>query len=110
MKKTAKRTLSLLVCLVLLVTLLPQLGLSAEAVRGSCGKNLKWTLSDTGTLTISGTGAIPDYYAGDEIDLMDPYWEPTYPPWDSYSKNITNVVILDGVPPLEMSHSTVASI
>lgn len=29
--------------------------------RGTCGKNLTWTLDDNGTLTISGTGDMKDY-------------------------------------------------
>ncbi|MDR1562246.1 MAG: leucine-rich repeat domain-containing protein [Dysgonamonadaceae bacterium] len=44
---------------------------------------LTWSLSN-GTLTISGTGAMPNYYSSD-------------PPWYSYTSSITDVVIEYGV-------------
>jgi len=44
---------------------------------------LSWSLQD-GTLTISGTGDMPDYGGGDS-------------PWYSYQSSITDVVIADGV-------------
>jgi len=48
---------------------------------------LSWSLED-GTLTISGTGAMPDYfYNGSDITT----------PWNSYQNSITTVVIEDGV-------------
>ncbi len=31
---------------------------------GTCGDNLTWTLTDDGVLTISGTGAMSNYYTG----------------------------------------------
>ena len=59
-----KRILSMLLALVMLATLLP-LGLidTAEAAvsSGTCGKNVNWTLTGDGTLTISGKGAMADY-------------------------------------------------
>ena len=61
-----KRILSMLLALVMLATLLP-LGLidTAEAAAthsGTCGDNVTWTLDANGTLTISGKGAMADYY------------------------------------------------
>ena len=55
----------------------------AEATSGTCGENLTWTLDNEGTLTISGTGAMTDYY----YDA----------PWHSSSENIKSVVIEDSV-------------
>ena len=49
----------------------------------SCGENLTWTLVD-GTLTISGTGDMADYYADDV-------------PWNAQCDSITSVVIGEGV-------------
>ena len=49
----------------------------------SGGKNVTWTL-DNGTLTISGSGAMADYYAGDA-------------PWDSQRLSITSIEISAGV-------------
>ena len=48
------------------------------------GNSLQWLLDDTGTLTISGTGAMPDF-GSDEA------------PWDKDKTKIKTVVIKDGV-------------
>ncbi len=51
-------------------------------ISGTCGDNLRWTLSNR-TLTIIGTGVMADYY-GDT-------------PWYDYSSSIKSVIINDGV-------------
>lgn len=51
----------------------------------SCGENLTWTLDETGTLTISGTGAMTDYTSNADA------------PWYESRNSITEVVIEDGV-------------
>lgn len=50
---------------------------------GTCGKDLVWTLKN-GVLTISGTGDMNSYSAGDA-------------PWSKYSDHITAVSVSDGV-------------
>ncbi len=51
---------------------------------GTCGDNLTWELTDDGTLTISGTGAMTNYsYSSD--------------PWYSNCSSITKVIINNGV-------------
>ncbi|MBO4915505.1 MAG: hypothetical protein J5449_09900 [Oscillospiraceae bacterium] len=50
---------SILFALALCLTLLP--GTAMAAGIGSCGKDVRWTLDDEGTLTISGSGAMTDY-------------------------------------------------
>ena len=55
------------------------------AQSGTCGDNLTWTLSN-GTLTISGTGAMEDYYYGSSSA-----------PWYDYHSSIRSVIISDGV-------------
>ena len=51
---------------------------------GSCGENVTYSfVSSTGTLTISGTGAMKDYILGG--------------PWDAYRSSIKNIVINNGV-------------
>ena len=74
-------------CLALLViTLLAfQLNLTADAAvieSGTCGENLTWTFEDGGVLTISGEGAMDDYYSV---------------PWYNYRNKITSVSIGGGV-------------
>ena len=57
---------------------------------GTCGENLTWTFEpDTGTLTVSGTGAMADYEVpnGSESDS----------PWYPYASEITAVVVEEGV-------------
>lgn len=56
----------------------------ASAQSGTCDDGLTWTLSD-GVLTISGIGAMDDYYAY------------PYAPWYTYRSSITSVIINDGV-------------
>ncbi len=61
---------------------------------GTCGYNLTWVLDDAGTLTISGTGAMYDYY-------YDLYYEgienERVSPWIENVENIQAVVIQPGV-------------
>jgi hypothetical protein len=57
----------------------------AQAQSGTTG-SLSWTLSEGGTLTIRGTGVMPDY---------DSYSHT--PPWYSYREKITEVVVEAGV-------------
>ena len=73
-------------CLYLLLILL-LLPLAANADdSGSCGDNVTYVFEEaTGTLTISGTGAMSDY----------DYYSSS--PWNSYRKNIKTVVLNDGV-------------
>lgn len=47
------------------------------------GSNLTWTLAKSGTLTISGTGDMPDFSSD--------------PPWSQYLDTIQKIVIQDGV-------------
>lgn len=58
---------------------------SETVVSGSCGDSAVWSYdSETGTLTISGTGEIYDYDYGET-------------PWFEYSRKITSIVIEDGI-------------
>ena len=88
MIKTGKKVFSLLSCVLMLVALLPRLAVAADAAvaRGTCGKSVNWTLSNTGVLTISGTGPMEDY---------DGVIRPS--PWDKSRSSINKVVISDGV-------------
>ncbi len=57
----------------------------SAAYSGTCGDNLTWVLDDEGTLTISGTGYMWEWWY-----LVDTPWQPY---WDS----IKTVIIEDGV-------------
>lgn len=54
-----------------------------SAASGTCGENLNWSLSDDGSMTISGTGAMTEYS-----------WNF---PWENLRDSIVNVTIEDGV-------------
>ena len=63
---------------------LPIVAIADES--GTCGENLTWTYVDaTQTLTISGRGA------------MDDYWNTNNIPWYSFSKYILKIIISKGV-------------
>ena len=94
-----KRLLSTLLALAMALTLLPGTALAAEATSGKCGDNANWSYNaNTGTLTISGTGAMYDYNS-------DTFGSGTYekcPPWSSgggasFYYNITSVVVGEGI-------------
>ena len=78
MRKT-KRLCSLLLAIALLLACMPQIPLTAEAATasGTCGDNLTWSLNSSGTLTISGTGAM--FFLSN--------------PWYSYKADIKKVII-----------------
>lgn len=62
---------------------------AAETVAsGTCGTNITWTLDDSGTLTISGTGEMEDYVlSGAGVNY----------PWQAYRNSITRIVMEDGI-------------
>lgn len=64
--------------------------IGASAAGGSCGKSANWSFdSSTGTLTISGTGAMADYIF---------QWGESDPrPWSAYLSEIKTVVIGDSI-------------
>lgn len=75
--------------LILILTLLLAVTLSftafADPISGTCGSSgVTYEIGDNQTLTISGSGVMPDYYTNDM-------------PWASYSSSILNIVITDGV-------------
>ena len=55
------------------------------AVKGECGDNLTWTLTDDGVLTISGTGEMYDYKSSFD------------PPWRSDPALVKSIIIESGV-------------
>ena len=58
--------------------------LQDAATSGACGENLTWTLEDTGTLTISGSGTMWD-------------WTGSNVPWSSLRASIKAVVLPNGL-------------
>ncbi len=60
-------------------------GTRAAVASGTCGDNLTWVLDDSGTLTISGTGPMDNYY----------WYRET--PWCDYKDTIKKLVVSQGV-------------
>ena len=86
-----KKAITLFLVFILCLGLLPQ-GAWAKSgegtmstVEGTCGEDLKWSLTDEGLLTIYGTGKMDDYYTGN------------YAPWYVYRQQIKEVLIKSGV-------------
>lgn len=75
------------VCAVLVVCalLLPTKAEAATVAYGKCG-SLTWTVSDAGKLSITGSGAMPDYT--DDITQL---------PWYNYMGGITSISVGSGV-------------
>ena len=65
---------------------------SSLVASGVCGDNLTWSLSNDGTLTISGTGDMYDF----SILTYLPSGPAVNTPWYTFRNDIKNVVVNDG--------------
>ena len=85
-----KKWISLVCVIALTLALLPGISLPASAAEtsGKCGDDATWSLSNSGVLTISGSGPIYDY-------IYSAYGKPA--PWRKHSKNINSIVIKPGI-------------
>ncbi len=83
--KPIKRTIAVMLAVLMLVGMLAAVPFTASAESGSCGGNLTWELAD-GVLTISGTGNMYNYDNGAQNA-----------PWMNYGGSIESVVIGNGV-------------
>lgn len=63
----------------------PNANLPVEGGSGTLDGGLTWTLTNAGTLTISGSGAMPDFSG------------PSEQPWNAYADKILKIVVGDGV-------------
>ena len=86
--KTIKRTLAVLLTLLMLVSSVPYAVAKEEATSGKCGDNAYWSYDeDTATLMISGTGDMWDH-SGDEVyDL----------PYGMYKGVTESIRVLNGI-------------
>ena len=89
------KIMGLVLTMVLLIASLGVFSLTASAAeatiiaQGECGaegSSVQWKYDDTGTLTISGSGAIADQF--DNYDNR---------PWETYVDQITTIVVNDGI-------------
>ena len=76
----------LLICSLLMIMCA---GISADAsysvAKGQCGSNLSWVLYEDGTLTINGTGKMPEWSVNSSSE------------WSSFKDDIVKIIIENGV-------------
>ncbi len=83
-----KKFISIILSVVMLLSIVGGINLTAFAESGSCGDGVMWDFNaDTKTLTISGSGAMTDYTSIDDNNR----------PWKAYRDSINNLVISEGV-------------
>ena len=96
MEQRRKRAFNQLLSLAIVLSLVMLFGMLCGSVwaaepdvidSGNCGEKVTWSLNNTGTLTISGTGQMNNY----------DYEEDSYPPWYDYTDSIESVLINSGV-------------
>ncbi len=87
MNRSWKNPVSLLLVLVFLIALLPSGASASEIAGGYCGANgtnLSWSLDSSGTLTITGSGAMADFSSSNTA-------------WYGWENSISSVSIGNGV-------------
>ncbi len=89
MVRKRKPRLLLVWILTLFLCILP-ISTAAIDTSGTCGTDLAWSLLDTGTLTITGTGAMEGY-------SIYPNEEEIMSPWTDSMQNIQKLIVGDGV-------------
>lgn len=82
-----KRFLAIALVLSFILALSP-LSVFADEYTGTCGEAVTWSLdTETGVLTISGTGDMTDYSTDWEI----------FTPWNDYNSLITAIIVEEGI-------------
>lgn len=90
MRKMRKQILTLMLIVSVMLTAVPS---SVSAITsGDCGKSLKWSLDDNGTLTVSGEGEMFDYnyYVQDGKGYSNT-------PWCNEMNSIKRVIFEEGI-------------
>lgn len=87
MKTKTKRILSFVLAIMVLMSVVPTMNVSAASTiaKGTCGENLTWKLTEKGTLTVSGSGKMSDFESVFKT------------PWSKQRHKIKKIVIKDGV-------------
>ena len=101
--KKMRKVLCVILSIIMIAAVFPVTAMAEESTivaSGYCGadgdgSNLKWSLDDKGTLTISGTGAMDDYQYYDESDGSTYVYHKS--PWASYADDIKSVVFKEGI-------------
>ena len=91
-----KRTICALLALFLLLSFAPLNAAAAES--GKLTETISWTLDDSGTLTITGAGPMPDYLFDYYYDGRSMSWS-TWGDWHymTYADQVRSVVVGEGI-------------
>ena len=79
-RKNYKIAVSIILCLMIVISAFPGalFDVSAAVVAsGNCGEsgsNVKWSLDDAGTITLSGSGRMADYYDEENDAVISPWY------------------------------------
>ncbi|MBQ9530817.1 MAG: leucine-rich repeat domain-containing protein [Eubacterium sp.] len=95
-----KKTLAALMSLVLMMTTLFALGVNvaSAATSGDCTTTIKWSYNAASkTLTLTGTGAMPDYRATDALTNKRSPWETEKIGNDTIKSLMTKLVVGEGI-------------
>ena len=84
-----RRIAAMVMALAMMLVCVPMQASAATIASGTCGENLTWTLTSTGALTISGTGAMKDYAYSASLEYLAP--------WRAYESQITSATVENGV-------------
>jgi len=80
--KRIRKSISFVLALLMLLSLMPAAAYASGS--GECGENIQWTLDDSGVLTVSGSGRMPDYEEGAS-------------PFYGLGESIRSIVISEGI-------------
>lgn len=94
------RIISAVLSIILVFSLIPEIVLPAEAdsiASGRCGENISWMLDSTGTMTISGEGAMDDYGQFSEDWRGNHAYSLLDQPWSKERSRIKTLVVDNGI-------------
>jgi len=92
--KKANKILAIILAILMIISIIPITAGAESSTSGTCGENATWVFDEsTGTLTISGTGAMYDYL----VDIYGSAHEIDTRPWVYFFNDIEHVVIEEGI-------------
>lgn len=95
-----KKFLKSLALILALTMILQMLIISIAAASGKCGKNATYSLdTETGLLTLGGSGATDDYNIFDEgwLPSIGGSFSPKHVPWKQNADSVKTVVVGEGI-------------
>lgn len=94
------RIISMVLSAVLVISLIPEIAVVTDAssvASGRCGDNIIWTLDSSGTMMISGKGAMYDYGQFSEDSQGNHVYSLLDQPWHDKRDQINSLIIGEGI-------------